>query len=357
MNNRSGVKAFLYIALDCHNTETTMRHKKLLRFSVIISVVLLTFSCNDDKEDKTDPKDIPTDYSVADNWLYVSSDAVMPVDVFFVYPTTYSGNDTYGAVTDPNMRAGAMRLRNQMATVYEESANLYMPYYRQTNGSKALNLSDAEQDALMRSIPVADIIAAFEYYLDNYSNGRPFILAGHSQGSNTLLYVLEQMTDKPELLDRLVCAYIIGYSVTSSFLYANPPLAFATGSTDTGVIVSWNTESPGVTDSNPVIKPGALAINPIIWTTDETYASEELSLGARLEVLPGVLEKVERFADAQVNNSRGSIICSTADPTEFSVPVPIFPFGVLHGSDYKLYYYDLLQNVADRVDAYFQAQQ
>ena len=32
-------------------------------------------------------------------------------------------------------------------------------------------------------IPKADVFAAFDYYIKHYNNGRPFILAGHSQGS------------------------------------------------------------------------------------------------------------------------------------------------------------------------------
>lgn len=330
-----------------------MRKKVFNRLFVFVCVAIIFQACSKDK-DKIDEKDVPTDYSVADNWLYVSgTKPTKPVDVFFAYPTTYSGNENYCAVTNEGMRAGARDIRNKYATVFEEEANLYMPYYRQMSATYALTLSPEKQDEVMRAIPGADVISAFKYYLEYYSDGRPFMLAGHSQGSNSLLYVLEYIKDEPQLLDRLVCAYIIGYSVTTDFLAANVPLTFATGRTDLGVIVSWNTESPGVTDENPVVEPGAQSINPITWTTEETHANESLSLGARLETSPGVFEKVEHFADAQVDHSRGVIICSTVNPEDYKIPVPIFPLGVLHGCDYPFYYYDIQQNVADRIDAYF----
>ncbi len=322
---------------------------------VAACMAILAFSSCSEDNNETHPRDTLTDYSVSDNWLHITDLPTKPVDVFYAYPypTTYRGSDDYCAVTNEVMRAGARSLRQIQAAVYEQSANLYMPYYRQMDATYALTLSPQDQDRVMRSVPGADVIAAFKYYVDNFSDGRPFILAGHSQGSNSLLYVLEYMKDKPDLLDRFVCAYVIGYSVTSEFLAANAPLIFATGPTDTGVIVSWNTESPGVTAVNPVVDPGALAINPISWTTEEILADKELSLGARLDNPSGGFEKIEHFADARVNHARGVIVCSTVDPQDWAAPGSVFPLGVLHQCDYSFYYYDLQQNVADRVNAYF----
>ena len=44
----------------------------------------------------------------------------------------------------------------------------------------------------------------------------------------------------------MVCAYVIGYPVTAEFMNANNHLKFAENSEDTGVIVSYNTQSPSV---------------------------------------------------------------------------------------------------------------
>ncbi len=44
------------------------------------------------------------------------------------------------------------------------------------------------------------------------------------------------------------------------------PYKFAKGAKDIGVIISYNTEAPQVAGKNPVVLPGAMAINPITWT-------------------------------------------------------------------------------------------
>lgn len=319
-------------------------------FAIACSLFLAACSCS--KHDP-DPRYVTTDYSAADNWLVnPQGEGSKAVDIFYLYPTTYSGAENSCPVTDAGMRAGATKNRQSNASVYEQTANLYMPFYRQMSASYVLTLPEAEHDKAMREIPAVDALEAFKYYIEHYNGGRPFLLAGHSQGSNTLLYVIEYLKGKPELMERFIAAYIIGYSVTPDFLQKNPHVSFAQGRTDQKVLISWNTESPGLTVPNPVVTPGALAINPITWTTEETLAGADQSLGARLEE-NGAFVDQSHFADAQVNRQRGVVVCSTVDPEDYRIPIAIFPLGVLHGCDYPFYYYDLQQNVADRVAAYF----
>ena len=326
-----------------------------MRFLAFFAITCFVFlaACSCSKHD-LDPRYVTTDYSAADNWLVnPQGSGSKAVDVFYLYPTTYSGAENSCPVTDAGMRAGATKNRQSNASVYEQTANLYMPFYRQMSASYVLTLPEAEHDKAMREIPAVDALEAFKYYIEHYNGGRPFLLAGHSQGSNTLLYVIEYLKGKPELMERFIAAYIIGYSVTPDFLQKNPHVSFAQGRTDQKVLISWNTESPGLTVPNPVVIPGALAINPITWTTGEAHAGAELSLGARLEENGAFVDR-PHFADAQVDRQRGVVVCSTVDPEDYRIPIALFPLGVLHGCDYPFYYYDLQQNVADRVAAYFQ---
>lgn len=164
------------------------------------------------------------------------------------------------------------------------------------------------------------------------------------------------MTKHPEALKRMVAAYPIGFAVTKDWL-AKTGLKFAEGATDTGVIVSWNTEGPANKDaSNMVLAPGGLSINPINWKRDDTYASVKENLGSLTVesklVTPGI-------ADARVDTVRGSVIVTTADAELYAIPAdgaPMFGPESYHLHDYGFFYNNLKQNVADRIKAFLEKQ-
>ncbi len=68
-----------------------------------------------------------------------------------------------------------------------------------------------------------DVYAALDYYFKHYNQGRPFILAGHSQGSMMLKIALtDYFKEHTDYLERMVAAYVIGFSITTDDLEANP---------------------------------------------------------------------------------------------------------------------------------------
>ena len=157
-----------------------------------------------------------------------------PVDVFYLYPTAWQKVNP----TDPNiceidntsMLAGSNAAFARQATAFETIGNIFAPYYRQADIFYILGLAPAERDKVMATEPSVDGLAAFDYYIKNANNGRPFILAGHSQGSNVLLNLLsDYMVKNPDVYKRMVAAYVIGYSVTDEYLAKNPHLKFAQG--------------------------------------------------------------------------------------------------------------------------------
>ena len=151
-----------------------------------------------------------TDYSAANHWLHVPQNNNQPIDVFYLYPTAWTPGPGDGLVCDidnPSMLAGAANAFTTTATAFSPIANIYAPYYRQTDAGASLALTPEEREALLRGAPATDAIAAFAHYLENDNNGRPFILAGHSQGSQTLLYLMDTyLKDHPEVRERMVAA-------------------------------------------------------------------------------------------------------------------------------------------------------
>ncbi len=304
----------------------------------------------------------PVDYSQSNNWMHLCTHPNKPVDIFYLYPTAYF-KTTHGPLicetNHPAMRTRSQEHVRTKGSAFEPVGNYFVPYYRQACVECIISKTKECQKLLAQG-PIASTLAAFDYYIKHLNQGRPFILAGHSQGSLMLQFILSiYMKTHPDVLKRMIAAYVIGFSVTRSWLQSNPHLKFATGRLDTGVIISYNTEAPNTTATNITLLPDALCINPISWTTTEQLASSSESLGAQLILrdTKGILQEIRcvpHLADAQIDQKRGVVVCSTVDPADFRVvgAEDIFPLGVMHSADYQLYYYDLRQNALDRSKAF-----
>ena len=143
-------------------------------------------------------------------------------------------------------------------------------------------------------------------------------------------------------------------SFTKDDLRDYPHLKFATGETDTGVIISWNTEGPKNVEENAkslAVLPGGISINPLNWKLDETYAPASENLGSlKFNEEKGEYEIVDLGVDAQINLERGVIVTTTTAPV---TPMPEF-FGPasFHEDDYPFFYNNIKDNVAKRIAAY-----
>merc|ERR1719204_314656 len=89
-----------------------------------------------------------------------------------------------------------------------------------------------------------DVLRAFEKFVDDPSRAdRPFILAGHSQGTLHLVRLLqEQVENHPRRRARFVHAYLAGYAVPADLFSRTlrhvRPCAHAA---DVRSVSSWNT--------------------------------------------------------------------------------------------------------------------
>ena len=321
------------------------------RIFLLIISIFISFLFAADGATAPQSGSIATDYSKAEHWLSIPIVIDKKVDVFYLYPTAWMKVDKNESniceIDNPTMLVGAKAAFGRQATAFEPVGNMFAPYYRQ------LDLSPVNREKIVGGIPTTDAVAAFDYYIKNFNNDRPFILAGHSQGSNVLSNLLAgYMKDNPEVLSRMVAAYVIGYSVTGEYLARNPHLKFAEGPDDTGVIISYNTESPNVVPgTNIVTLPGGIAINPITWTRGETLAGASENLGS---IMPAgrFFVPVDNFADARVDKEKGVVICSTADADKLFRSGSATVKGVFHSFDYLFYYYNLRQNAANRVEKF-----
>lgn len=303
----------------------------------------------------------PSDYSDTENWMTIP-EITHAVDTFYLYPTCYL-DDSEDALPICTIDNQAVRQRAQVvyenqATVFEESTNVFVPYYRQSNIYEVTGLDSQALESFQKKEQRTDVYAALDYYFEHYNNGRPFIIAGHSQGSIMAKIVLgEYMAAHPEYRERMVAAYVIGYSVTSDWLEAHPYLKFAEGAEDTGVVVSWNTEGPGNKGQhNIVVEDGAVSINPINWKRDSTYAAADENLGSRMfNKDTGYYEVKKNLADARLDTERGVVVC-TAEAAYIDA-VELFGPESFHNNDYAFYYENLRENIKQRVENYIAGDQ
>ena len=307
------------------------------------------------------------DYSKKENWCKIPQ-ITKEVDTFYIYATEYiagsmpEGTPDYAEIDNEEMVKGAKGEYDLHGSAYAESTNVFMPYYRQVGLRYAGEVwkRDGIFDPALVGTPYDDIVDALNYYFEHLNGGRPFIIAGHSQGSAiTKMVLINYFKEHPEYYGRMVAAYPIGYAVTRDDLAANPHLKFATGECDTGVIVSWNTEGPGNREVNAdtaILLPNGISINPLNWKLDDTYAPSRENLGSLWPNEKGELVIQDRGADAQVDPVRGVVITHATgeEMDEETAKISVYFFGPdgRHGEDYALYYNNIKANVAKRVAAY-----
>ena len=323
------------------NTKT----KKLVAF-IMVSVMMLALLCACTQ--KTDT----VDYSKSENWAYYGIGEGKDADLFLICPTVDMGkNENYNmSMEDEEMKESFVGALNMERGIYEDSATMYAPYYRQMT-FPVYSMTDEEMKPYLE-IAYRDVAAAFEYYFENCNNGRPMILAGFSQGSQLLLMLLEEYFDDAKYSDQLVAAYCIGWRVTEADLAQYPHLKMASGEADTGVIISFNSEAPGITDS--IMVPSGtktLGINPLNWKTDSTPADKSLNKGACFTRYSGEIKKeLPELTGAYLDEDRGTLILPDIIPGDYSSS--LFPDGVYHLYDYQFFFRNLQENVAVRLESF-----
>ena len=156
---------------------------------------------------------------------------------FYVHPTTYLKTDRWNAPIDeggdPDVRAE--RFVETQLSAFNAVSDGWAPKYRQAAyGAFLLNSEDARK-AL--GLAYRDVAAAFDSFLAAQPQGKPIILAGHSQGSLHLLRLLASRKDA--LKGRLVAAYVVGWPVGVASDLPATGLSPCRDPQQSGCVASW----------------------------------------------------------------------------------------------------------------------
>lgn len=288
-------------------------------------------------------------------WAECHRDSPQRVDAFIVGATADIGgaDDFQSSTWRLTDRSWQDRLLNLQESVYLPEARSFAPFYRQ--GCLSIYYLEDSDRAPYLSVAYEDVRAAFLYYLSHFNERRPFILAGYSQGADLALRLMEEFFDDEALQSQLVAAYLIGWRITEEDLLQFPHLKMAEREDDIGVIVSFNSEAPGTTESVILPEGGyTYGINPLSWQTDSQLADKAQNPGTVDLHMDGSYSN-ERvgYTGCYRDPHRGTIIVPDIDPAQYPPGEPVFVEGCYHNYELELYYRSLQKNVKTRIDAYF----
>jgi hypothetical protein len=325
----------------------------------IIFSILILFSKNILSQNINETKVKKTNYSDINNWAAHPwkkdlSDSISEgikdrrindsiVDVFFIHPTTYLDKEFIGWNADISDK-GINDKSDQTAILYQasafnEQARLFAPRYQQVH----INGYYINPDIAKAYFDIAynDVKEAFEYYLKHFNNGRPIIIASHSQGTTHAGKLLKEFFDDKALQRQLVCAYIIGMPIPDHYF---PTLKPCLNENQTGCFVGWRTYKNGYVPK--LIQEEnfkSIVINPLTWDTLQTKAPANLNKGGILKnfkkIVPGVV-------DAQVHQN----VLWACKPNVFGKF--FFTKKNFHIGDINLYYMNIRENVRTRLDSF-----
>lgn len=264
------------------------------------------------------------------------------VDVFFLHPTTYTSKQATG--WNANINDTALNNKTDNSTILLQASvfnefRIFAPRYRQVH-IRSYFTNEPEAKAAFE-IAYQDIRNAFLQYLMNYNEGRPIIIASHSQGSTHAQLLLKEFFDTSVLKEKLVAAYVIGMGINGEQFQT---LKMCTDSAQTGCLIGWRSYRAGYEPEFVENEKGRpMVTNPLSWTIDETPASRQQNTGS---ILRNFNKLVVSVADATVHNRVLWI-------SELRFPGSLFvKMKNLHIGDINLFYVNIRENLQTRVKSF-----
>lgn len=292
-------------------------------------------------------------------------ESAAPADVFFVHPTTFKGSPIWNAPFDASDTAAPLNpavLLGQVSA-FNGCCRLYAPRYRQAT------LAALKTPGAM-DIAYGDIAHAFRHYIAHRNQGRPFIIASHSQGTAHAIRLLQEEILRTPLKRRLVAAYLIGGYVPDTLGSLGLPIC--NDARQTGCVLSYNTSEIGRSGARMIVDgktywwrgalivdggPDAICVNPLTWRR-EGAASPRANPGS-LPFPVAAFGHTAKPLPALTPNLTGAVCHATL----LDVHVPwskalIFSdklsliLGSYHLNDYGMFYGALRRNAAYRTAAW-----
>lgn len=249
------------------------------KLTLLFCFVAILSSCKNDQSLKNTAYIPPApDYSQENMWFTILDNVQSGVDVFYI-PSTWEFDwftkDSvvchYADISNQQHLDNMSIEMRKVADYMADGNRFYSPFYRHITLDTWATLNEDTIQARYNKVPFNDVQQAFNYFLNNFNQQRPFILAGFSQGGKSVVELMKAMPD--EAKNRMVAAYVLGYKVTADDIAAAPWIRAAKDSIDTGVTICYNSVSDVKFTKDILCKGNVMCINPVNWRTDGTPAT------------------------------------------------------------------------------------
>ena len=214
--------------------------------------------------------------------FYTTDKKNLKADVFYIYPTllTDDKNDSWNSnIKDPNQNSVVRNIAiRYQASAWANAGRIYSPLYRQVHYRSFYEPYTSNGGKKAGEIAYDDIRRAFIFYLEKFNQGRPIIIAGHSQGAYHCKTLLKEFFDGKELQNQLVAAYIPGTRVDINEFNTIHALK---DPVDIKGYLSWNTfrinkkPKKGKHPAHFSWKKNQFVTNPIKWDESRSGSTEE----------------------------------------------------------------------------------
>lgn len=335
---------------------------------LIVISIILSSACSTTKDRIFPIEKVSqlTDYSNIDSWAaspfkvdnadecpspnFVNNQENAEADVFFVHPTTYTTNkgeitwnaDISDAKLNKKTDEGTILFQ---ASVFNGAGRIFAPRYRQAHINVFYLKSPDQKDSAKKALDLAyeDVKASFEYYLENYNNGRPIIIASHSQGTLHAVRLINDFFEGKELMEQLVVAYLIGMPIREDTFETLKPCK---DKDDIDCFNSWRSYQRGYLPKYHEANSNIIVTNPLSWTRDHKYVPKEENDGTLLFKFNKGLKP--NIVDAQIYEDHLWINKPKFRGSAFVT------FKNYHIADYNLFYADIRANAVDRVNTFLE---
>lgn len=237
------------------------------------------------------------DYTKDEAWARLPQGPQKAADVFFVYPIVYFGGNRWNARIDD--REDMERLEGEILPLYAgpfaDTANLFVPRYRQANAYAFMTTAPSAQNA--RKLAYADVAAAFQNFLAQRNGERPFAIVAHGQGGLHAIRLLRDFVAKDDAVRaRFITAYLSEVAAPADlFQDYLAPIPLCTEGYQLGCVNVWHTTAQGARNDQPrtaapvwtaaegfeSTRGRTLAcVNPLTWTLEGRAADEMMNQGS-----------------------------------------------------------------------------